>query len=179
MSNPEPLDARAQEIARIQALLAWKQPLTETDKVTYRDYLLEIWEVRKAELENAKNAEMEIRKAIVAIAFDPSKQSGTERVPLHNGYELKSVKKLNYGFVKGPDGKGIDKNRIDAALATIEADGAVGELIAQRLVKWEPTLSLTEYKLLSAAHKAAIDAVIVTSDGAPTLEIVPPKGTKA
>lgn len=176
--STDAMNKRAADIVRIQNLIAWKQPLTETDKVTYRDFLLEKWEAAKAALENAKNAEMEIRKAIVAIAFDPTKQAGTERVPLHNGYELKSVKKLNYGFIKTPDGKGVDKNAIDAALAKIEAKGPVGELIAQRLVKWDPSLSLTEYKQLSAEDKAAIDAVIVTTDGAPTLEIVPPKGQR-
>lgn len=181
MSNPGTLGANGGievEVARIENLIAWNQPLTETDKVTLRDYLLGQWEASKVALEAAKEAEMNLRKRIVVIAFDPSKQSGTERVELHNGYELKSVKKLNYGFVKMADGKGVDKNKIDAALAVIEADGAVGELIAQRLVKWSPELSLTEYKQLSEAHKKAIDAVIVTSDGAPTLEIVPPKGKK-
>lgn len=183
MSNPETLTTDAQNAAavnlnRIANAIAWKQPLTETDKLTWRDHLLALWEQSKAALEAAKAAEMEQRKAVVAFAFDPEKKSGTERVELANGYELKAVKKINYGFVKTPDGKGVDKNKIDEALAKIEAEGPVGELIAQRLIKWDPSLSLTEYKQLSEAHKAVIDTVIVTTDGAPSLEIVPPKGAK-
>lgn len=178
MSNPGTLSDFEVNVGRIEGLLSWGQTLNETDKLFYRDYLLSRWEASKAALEAAKEAEMTLRKKVVDIAFDPNKKAGTERVELANGYELKSVKKINYGFVKGVDGKGVDKNKIDAALAVIEADGPVGELIAQRLVKWSPELSLTEYKQLSEAHKKAIDAVIVTSDGAPTLEIVPPKGQR-
>jgi hypothetical protein len=176
MADIESNTARTIEVTRIENLLAWNQPLVDSDKVLYRDFLLEQWEVAKAALEKAKTDEMELRKKVVKIAFSADKLSGTERVPLYNGYELKGVKKLNYGFVKRADGEGIDKNAIDAALSAIEKDGEVGKLIAQRLVKWDPSLSLTEYKLLSVEHKKAIDAVIVTSDGAPTLEIIPPKG---
>lgn len=188
MSNPETSTTDQQNTAavnlnRIANAISWKQSLTETDKITWRDHLLRMWEQSKEVLEAAKAAEMEQRKAVVDFAFDPNKKSGTERVELANGYELKAVKKINYGFVKAADGKGVDKNAIDNALSKIEhnADGSenpVGALIAQRLVKWDPSLSLSEYKLLSAEHKAAIDAVIVTTDGAPSLEIVPPKGAK-
>lgn len=174
MSDIESATARMIDVTRIQKLLEWNQPLTNGDKVLYRDYLLEQWEEAKAALERAKAYEMDTRKAIVAIAFDPNKQAGTERVALHNGYSLKTVKKLNYGFVKTSDGK-LDKNAVDNALRAIEVKPN-GELIAERLVKWDPSLSLTEYKLLPADMKAIIDTVIVTTDGAPTLEIEAPKG---
>jgi hypothetical protein len=183
MSNPETLstdaaNAHAANVQRIGNLISWNQPLTETDKLTWRDHLLALWEASKAALEAAKTAEMDLRKRVVDFSFDPNKKAGTERVELANGYELKAVKKINYGFVKREDGQGVDKNKIDEALAKIEAEGPVGELIAQRLIKWDPSLSLTEYKQLSPIHKAVIDAVIVATDGAPSLEIVPPKGSK-
>lgn len=120
---------------------------------------------------------MEQRKAVVAFAFDPNKESGTERIELGNGYQAKAVKKINYGFVKTEDGK-LNKAAIDKALAKIEKDGAMGELIAERLVKWTPDLSLTEYKQLDEKYKKIIDEVIVTSEGAPTLEIIAPKAPK-
>lgn len=176
MLNEETLTAHNAEVARIAGLLAWNQPLTETDKLFWRDHLLAKWEASKKALEVAKADEMEQRKAVVAFAFDPNKKAGTERVELANGYELKAVKKINYGFVKTPDGK-LDKNAVDSALRAIEAKPN-GELIAERLVKWNPDLSLTEYKQLPADMKAIIDAVIVTTDGAPSLEIVPPKGQR-
>ena len=50
--------------------------------------------------------------------------------------------------------------------------------VANRLVKWQPELSLSQYKLLTPEESALIDAVIVTKDGAPDLEILPPKESK-
>lgn len=163
-------------VARIANLIAWKQPLTETDSLFWRDYLLAKWERSKAALEIAKADEMEQRKAVVAFAFNPDKKSGTERVELANGYELKAVKKLNYGFIKTPEGK-LNKAALENALRAIEAKPN-GELIAERLVKWNPDLSLTEYKLLPTDMKEIIDTVIVTTDGAPSLEIIPPKSQR-
>ena len=151
---------------------------TEAEFVAERDRLLLAWEESKKALEVAKEKEMEQRKAVVAFAFDPNKESGTERIELGNGYQAKAVKKVNYGFIKTEDGK-LNKAAIDKALAKIEkVGGAVGELIAERLVKWTPDLSLTEYKQLDEKFKKIIDEVIVTSESAPTLEIIAPKAPK-
>jgi len=172
-------DQYAANVSRIAVLMSWKQPLPETDKIFWRDHLLSRWQMAQDTLAAAKAAEMDLRKQIVAFSFDPTKQSGTERIELGNGYELKAVKKLNYGFVKRGDGSNkLDKGAVDLALTKIEQSGPAGAYIADNLVKWEPTLSLTEYKKLDEPLKKIIDAVIVTSDGAPSLEIVPPKGSK-
>ena len=150
---------------------------TEAEFIAERDRLLLSWEESKKALEVAKEKEMEQRKAVVAFAFDPNKESGTERIELGNGYQAKAVKKVNYGFVKTEDGK-LNKAAIDKALSKIEKTGPAGELIAERLVKWTPDLSLTEYKQLPEKLKSIIDEVIVTSEGAPTLEIITPKAPK-
>ncbi len=147
---------------------------TEAEFIAERDRLLLAWEESKKALEIAKEKEMEQRKAVVAFAFDPNKESGTERIDLGNGYQAKAVKKVNYGFVKTEDGK-LNKAAIDKALSKIEKTGPAGELIAERLVKWTPDLSLTEYKQLPEKLKNIIDEVIVTSEGAPSLEIIAPK----
>lgn len=178
MTNEPGSMAYAMEVDRIKKTIEWKAPLSDSEKTFYQTYLLTAWENSKAALERAKAAEMDLRKQIVAFSFDPNKKSGTERIDLANGYELKSVKKLNYGFIKTNDGKKVNKLAIDAALTTIEKLDPAGALIAERLVKWDPTLSLTEYNQLSPQMKAEIDKVIVVTDGAPSLEIVPPKGTK-
>ena len=150
---------------------------TEAEFIAERDRLLLSWEESKKALEVAKEKEMEQREAVVAFAFDPNKESGTERIELGNGYQAKAVKKVNYGFVKTEDGK-LNKAAIDKALSKIEKTGPAGELIAERLVKWTPDLSLTEYKQLPEKLKSIIDEVIVTSEGAPTLEIITPKAPK-
>ena len=89
---------------------------TEAEFVAERDRLLLAWEESKKALEIAKEKEMEQRKAVVAFAFDPNKESGTERIELGNGYQAKAVKKVSYGFVKTEDGK-LNKAAIDKALA--------------------------------------------------------------
>ena len=150
---------------------------TEAEFIAERDRLLLAWEESKKALEVAKEKEMEQRKTVVAFAFDLNKESGTERIELGNGYQAKAVKKVNYGFVKTEDGK-LNKAAIDKALSKIEKTGPAGELIAERLVKWTPDLSLTEYKQLPEKLKSIIDEVIVTSEGAPTLEIIAPKAPK-
>lgn len=169
-----------QKIARIQIKLD-KNPdvklLKPEEFVAMRDYLLVQWNLAKEQLDAAKAKEMEMRTKCVAFMFDPNKKKGTERVELGNGYEAKAVKKLNYNFIKNSDGK-LDKVAVDNALTEIEHSGPEGAYIADNLVKWEPTLSLTEYGKLDPNRKAIIDKVIVTSDGAPTLEIIPPKGKK-
>lgn len=144
----------------------------ETDAGT--KYLLAKWEESKLALEAAKADEMIWRKRVVDFAFDPTKKAGTERIDLENGYQAKAVKKINYGWIKTDDGK-LNKAAIETALCKIEESGPAGALIADRLVKWTPELSLTEYKVLPAEFKAIIDPVIVTTDGAPTLEIIAPK----
>jgi hypothetical protein len=151
--------------------------LNESDFLFYRDHLLMAWESAKQHLEQAKASEMTLRVQVVKFAFDPTKQKGTERIELANGYEAKAVKKINYGFVKGFDNK-VNKTAIDAALSKIEAMGEVEKYIAGNLVKWTPELSVSTYNELTPPVKAIIDTVIVTSDGAPTLEIVPPKGKR-
>jgi len=151
---------------------------TDAEFEAERTRLLVEWEAQKAALEVAKEKEMTARKAVVDFAFDPNKTSGTERIELANGYQAKAVKKINYGFVKDAEGK-LNKRAIDKALERIEKiGGPVGELIAERLVKWTPDLSLTEYKQLDEKFKKIIDEVIVTSEGAPTLEIIAPKAPK-
>lgn len=151
--------------------------LAPPEFIAKRDDLLVAWQGAKQKLDEAKELEAEFRKASVEFISDPSKKSGTENIELGNGYKAKTVKKLNYGFVKTDDGK-LDKKALDRALERIEKDGPVGELIAERLVKWTPDLSLSEYKLLSDKYKNIIDAVIVTTEGMPTLEIIEPKAKK-
>lgn len=151
---------------------------TEEAFVAERDRLLMLWNNKKLELENCKTAEMNLRQQVVHFSSDPNKKSGTENIPLGNGWGLKVIKKINYGFVKTEDGTRVNKARIEAALQAIELHGPAGVLVAERLVKWTPDLSLTEYNQLNEADKAIIDAVIVTTEGAPTVTIVEPKPQK-
>lgn len=147
-----------------------------------RDKMLADWEQSKRDLEAAKAREMELRKEVVTFNFDHTKLEGTERVDLANGYQLKAVKKLNYALVSPVEGVSV-VDAVDTALSKMEAMGPEGKFIADRVVKWSAELSLTEYRKLDElpngkAYKAILNTVIETREGAPTLEIVPPKGAK-
>jgi len=151
---------------------------TDEEFIAKRDTLFMQWQDSKAKLDAAKETEMLLRKEVVDFAFDQNKDKGTENIDLGNGWKAKAVKKINYGFVKNAEGK-LDKKAIDEALIKIETlGGAVGELVAERLIKWTPDLSQTEYNQLQPQFRAIIDEVIVTSEGSPTLEIVSPKAPK-
>lgn len=145
--------------------------------VIERDRRLAAWEQSKIDLETAKAREMELRKEFVDFSFDPNKKEGTERIDLNNGYQAKAVKKLNYTFKSDREGVEV-ADAVDLALQRLEAVGPEGKFIASRLVKWTPSLSLSEYRDLAPQFKAVIDPVIETKEGAPSLEIVAPKGKK-
>lgn len=127
-----------------------------------RDEKIMAWEAARKTLEAAKSAEMEMRKAIVAEVFD-AEQPGTQNAELGNGWKLKAVVKVNYNVDK-------DADKVDAVLDKLE------DWQADRLIKWSPTLSVTEYKNLSDADRAVVDTIVTTSFASPTLELVPPKG---
>jgi len=140
----------------------WPQPKT-------KEQILQEWLDTKKLLDVAKDAEMKAREAVVAaFPFDASKEEGTQNIDLANGWKLKVVKKLNYKLDNTEDAT-------DKALDKLEKMGPEGMFIAERLVKWKPELSVSEYRKLSASFKAVIDTVLTTSPGAPTLELVEPK----
>lgn len=150
---------------------------TEAGYITERNRLLVSWQKKKIELEALKASEIKTRKLIVMFMHNPLKSGTIENVELGGGYKAKIKVPINYGFIKNDEGK-IDRARIEKALSKIEKGGEAGELIADRLVKWLPELSLSEYKTLPDKFRKIIDDVIVTSEGTPTLEIVEPKTKK-
>lgn len=135
-----------------------------------RDGLLMEWQRRKDALNQAKADELEARNFIVAFEF-PDGHEGMNTKELGNGYQLKAGIKLNYSL----DG---DNDKIEAALSAIESVGPEGKFVAERLVTWTPSLSLTEYRELAPSYKAIIDTVVTIKPGTPTLEIKEPKAKR-
>jgi hypothetical protein len=156
-----PLDFTNMTTAAFDAL---NDPLTK----------LTAWNAVSVELDRLKLLETHMRKAAVSIYF-PTGSEGTQNYDLGNGYKLKVVKKLNYKFA----GNELVDKALDA-IAKLGNDGE-GKFIAERLVKFDPRLSATEYKALDPkipAHKKikdAIDAVLTITEGTPSLEVVAPK----
>ena len=143
-----------------------------------RDEVLIEWQRLQTELANAKVAEMEMRRYVVKRAF-PDATEGTNKVELGNGYELKATVKYNYNL-------DTDLDKVEAALNKIAVMGNEGAFIADRLVKWSASFLLTEYRKLQEldatniqkAIKKEIDAVLLITDAAPSLEIKAPSKAK-
>lgn len=147
--------------------------------ISPRDELIMQWEQAQKAAAAAKDLEMKLRKQVVEVCF-PDAPVGTSNLELTRGYKLKAVKKLNYSLDKTDDSA-----RTDAALDAIAKIGNEGTFIAERLVKWKPELSITEYKAIQTRAAGGdenakkmlehINAVLTITDASPELEMVFPK----
>jgi hypothetical protein len=144
-----------------------------TTVTTNKDALLTQWKEASELLAKIKVTEAELRKQVVEAFSHDAKpgHSGTENIDVGWGHKLKVVHKLNYKLDNANDCEKLDK-----VLDTIEKSMEGGNIIAERLVKWKPELSVSEYKLLSPENKARIDSVLTITDGTPEVTLIPPKG---
>lgn len=150
----------------------------ELDKLS-RDEILMIWQCAKDNLALAKEHEMEMRKYVVSRAF-PVPEEGTNTLELGNGYQLKANVKFNYNL--------LDNKTVEDTLDRIARIGNQGVFIAERLVSWQPSFLLTEFrKLEKEADDGSNEAKLILKechkmleikDAAPTLAIKEPKAKK-
>src|SRR5687768_3751498 len=129
--------------------MAWSSGAIAAPQMTTeeRDALLVQWQAAKKALDDAKDTEADLRQKGVA-ALKPTKDSGTEYAELGAGYRAKMVLKLNYGFGESTN------DQVEAMLDEIEKIGNEGAFLADRLVKWKPELSVTEYKALDPENES-------------------------
>ena len=137
------------------------------------DVIVTEWRTKQAELERVKAEELALRNEVLrgAFNFQPGAtggRKGTEYFDMQGGFRLKAVFKLNYK---------VNPDTIDGILTKIEKTGAEGKFLAERLVKFEPKLSVSEYGKLGDESKVKklIDEALTISDGTPSLEFVEPK----
>ena len=120
-----------------------------------RDDLIQQWRYTKGMLDEAKKAELDLRKQIVAGCFTDDQVEGTERIELGKGYELKAVKKMNYRFV----------GKQDEILAVLNR---FPHELSKRLATWKATLSTREFKLLDEPQWRMLkDVVEIKPSGMP------------
>lgn len=143
----------------------WTETLT-------KEQILQKWLDAKKVLDDAKDLEMQMRNAVVAaFPFTEGAKEGTHRVDLANGWQLKVVLKQNYNLNKDTD-KAL--TAYENAGAT-DVEKALRADLTERLVKWKPTLSISEYRNLDAAALKALEPVLTITDGSPALELIEPK----
>lgn len=150
----------------------YTEVFSNAEYIRRRSILLQAWLTTQNAFEKAKKEELAARKIASDFMHDADKSGKQETVKLGNGYEAKLKIPLTYGFVKNEKNE-VDKLAIETALEIIANEGS--KEIADKLVKWTPVLSLTEYKALTVAHKEIIDPVIVVKEGTPVLSIKEPK----
>lgn len=127
------------------------------------------WQAAKTALDAAKEAEMQLREQVGKLAF-PNPTEGTQSLDLGDGWSIKLVHKMNYTLASNDE--------VDDALTRISNMNNEGKFLAERIVSWKPSLSLSEYRELEPQYKSVIDKVLTIKPAAPTLEIKPPKAAK-
>lgn len=113
-----------------------------------------------------KERDAELRGMIYGGAFAAMEDGKQHTIELGNGYKLKGKRPINYK---------VDAAKIDDALDALTKIGNSGAFLADRVIKWEPKLSLTEYNQLTEEQRAAIDVAITTTPGLPVVSVEGPK----
>ena len=136
-----------------------------------QDDLITAWLESQRLLEAAKEREMELRKAVLqrVFEFNNDEREGTQNIELGNGYKLKAGFKI-YRRLDNKD------EAVSKVLDAMEKTGEEGKFRAERLVKWKPELSLTEYKDLPEEFKSLIDGILTSTPATPSLKLITPKG---
>lgn len=140
--------------------------------VAERNQEVRDWLEASRQLAHWKNEENRLRLAVIARNFPTHKDEGTENFQLDaEGYALKAVFKFNYNLNNRDDA-------VDKALTKLEKASEEGKFIAERLVKWKPEISVTEWRNLDPKYAKLFDGVLTVSPGTPSLEFVVPKEKK-
>lgn len=130
------------------------------------------WDHAKKALDAAKALESSLRQEVLKDFYDFGGESdlreGTENLELGNGYKLKATFKLSRKL----ENKNGETSEALRAIAEIFEGG---KLYAERLVKWSPELSVSEYKKLPTNIREVIDSALTSKAATPSLEIVEPK----
>lgn len=131
--------------------------------------LAQLWADAKAASIAATNYERELRNALIAKCFPEHApmETGTRRYQLSDDAEVKAVFTLNY--------KVNNEDDANTAIDKLTALGETGALIADRLFKWKPEISASEYSKLSAEMRAIVDDAITIKPGTTAVEIATPK----
>jgi hypothetical protein len=121
------------------------------------------WARLNETLKDARLREAAARAELLEAAFPAGVERGTNRAILSDKYTLKAVRRPEPKVV-------VDKLR--AALAKLCGRGPVGELLADRLVRWKPELSVAEFDKLEAKDAKLFAAAVEIKLGAAAVELV-------
>jgi hypothetical protein len=160
------------------------KPLSESARSAIAHYgdvdkVFAAWQNAATALALAKDLEQRLRNVVFELKF-PNATEGTNRVELGGGYSLK----CQYPYTYKLDDKESKTERALDAIAEISQQAG---FIADRLVKWQPEISIKEYRLLNPDTPEAqtdeqkkilaiISPILTIKPGMPQLELEKPKG---
>lgn len=121
-----------------------------------RDQLLLQWQEAKTAADLAVAAERELRKAIFLMAFSNPKE-GMNSLDLGQYGDEKWALKCELPYDYKLANKEGETGRALHAISELTAEG---RFLAERLVRWQPELSVREYRALPPAPKSIIDRVL-------------------
>ncbi|HCH8780794.1 TPA: hypothetical protein NNT57_004560 [Salmonella enterica] len=132
------------------------------------DQMIQLWHKTQEQLRSLKEHEAEQRQEVLDRMFaNKAGSEGTTNIELGHGWKLKATFKKTIGFTS------VDE--LNAALDRMEDHSPEGKLLADRLVSWKPSLSLTEFKQLPSDFVGMMKDVITIKDATPSVELVAPK----
>ena len=120
------------------------------------------WMKVSEELKVLKEKEIKLRKEVFQQFF-PTPMEGTTNVELEDGWVLKGVHKIN-------------RNVDEAALPAVQRELAKHKVSIDELVRFKPELVIANYRKLDPKWLKILDQAIVSTEGSPSLTLVPPKG---
>lgn len=126
--------------------------------------LLSKWHEAQERLRQAKEAEADLRKAVISEFFAnvPEDAEGTFSLHLGGGYKLKSQYKL---------ARKVNTEALDEMRKQIEATG----VNLDELIHWTPVLRMAAYNTLTLDQRQVFDEVIESKQSIPALKIEAPK----
>jgi len=131
-----------------------------------QDQLLSAWKAADNAKKEATAKELELRNKVIEAFSDITDEmhKSIENIDLgYDRYELKIGHKLNY--------KLADSEAVKLALQQIATSVEGGHIYAERLVKWKPELSVSEYDKLPGGLRSTIDRVLTITPATKSLEI--------
>lgn len=122
------------------------------------------WMQLQQELADVKAREKVLRMEIGPYYFPDAGPSGSHTLQLTEGWKLEYTTKITRSL----ENKKGETTSIIKQLPPEHANAAVG---------WNPSLQMAGYKDLPAQYRTILDSVLTSKPGAPTLKLIPPKGT--
>ncbi len=145
------------------------------------EQLVADWESKQLTLAAAKEAEKAARDA-VAKAYFANPRVGTNKHDLTGGYVLKMQHGVTRKFVvptnfpkSHPDKEPTVTDAVEHLAERLRRSSNEGAFIADRLIKYEYSLSESEYKKLPDDLRKIVDEYIESKPKTPIMELVEPK----